>query len=94
MFALFEQFTWWLWGLPLLVTIIVTGIFLTVRSGFFQFRHFGYIVKNMFNKTSRDGDGKEGNIGLVSFSTIHLFFLFYLVFIFLVFLSFFFKLHW
>ena len=55
MFAIFESITNWLWGLPLLITIIVTGLFLTIRSGFFQFRHFGHIVKNMFNKKSRDG---------------------------------------
>ena len=60
MFAIFESITNWLWGLPLLITIIVTGVFLTVRSGFFQFRHFGYIVKNMFKKESRDGGGDDG----------------------------------
>ena len=60
MFAIFESITNWLWGLPLLITIIVTGVFLTVRSGFFQFRHFGYIVKNMFNKESRSGGGDDG----------------------------------
>ena len=45
MFELFENLTNWLWGLPLLITILATGVYLTVRSGFFQFRHFGYIVK-------------------------------------------------
>lgn len=60
MFAIFESITNWLWGLPLLVTIIVTGIFLTIRSGGFQFRHFGHIVKNMFNKDSREGGGDDG----------------------------------
>jgi AGCS family alanine or glycine:cation symporter len=60
MFAIFESITNWLWGLPLLITIIVTGLFLTIRSGFFQFRHFGHIVKNMFNKKSRDGGGDDG----------------------------------
>ena len=60
MFTIFENFTWWLWGTPLLITILVTGVFLTVRSGFFQFRHFGYIIKNMFKKESRDGEGGEG----------------------------------
>ena len=59
MFTIFENFTWWLWGTPLLVTIIVTGVFLTVRSGFFQFRHFVYIVKNVFKKDSRDGQGSN-----------------------------------
>ena len=65
MFAIFESITNWLWGLPLLITIIVTGVFLTIRSGFFQFRHFGYIfkldsrlffhVKPPFNQFSRNG---------------------------------------
>ena len=60
MFAVFESITGWLWGLPLLITILVTGVYLTVRTGFFQFRHFGYIVKNMFRKESRDGGGDDG----------------------------------
>ena len=60
MFAVFESITGWLWGLPLLITILVTGIYLTVRTGFFQFRHFGYIVKNMFSKESRTGGGDDG----------------------------------
>ena len=50
MFAIFENITVWLWGLPLLITILATGIFLTIRSGFFQFCHFGYILKNMFKR--------------------------------------------
>ena len=60
MFAVFEKLTNWMWGLPLLITILVTGIYLTIRSGFFQFRHFGYIVKNMFNKERRQGGGDDG----------------------------------
>lgn len=60
MFALFEQLTNWLWGLPLLITILVTGVFLTVRSGFFQFRHLGHIVKSMFSKDRREGGGDDG----------------------------------
>ena len=60
MFALFENLTNWLWGLPLLITILVTGIYLTIRSGFFQFRHFGHIVKNMFSKERREEGGDDG----------------------------------
>ncbi len=60
MFAIFESITNWLWGVPLLITIAVTGIFLTIKSGAFQFRHFGYIVKNMFKKESREGTGDDG----------------------------------
>ena len=60
MFALFEQLTNWLWGLPLLITILVTGVFLTVRSGFFQFRYLGHIIKSMFSKERREGGGDDG----------------------------------
>lgn len=60
MFALFEQLTNWLWGLPLLITILVTGVFLTFRSGFFQFRHLGHILKSMFSKERREGGGDDG----------------------------------
>lgn len=60
MFKLFENLTNWLWGLPLLITILATGVYLTVRSGFFQFRHFGYIVKNMFSKERRQEGGDDG----------------------------------
>ena len=59
MFELFENLTNWLWGLPLLITILATGVYLTVRSGFFQFRHFGYIVKNMFSKERRQEGGDD-----------------------------------
>ena len=60
MFALFENITNWLWRLPLLITIIVTGVFLTFKTGFFQFRHFIYIIKNMFKKESRVGGEDDG----------------------------------
>ena len=46
-----------LWGLPLIVLMISTGIYFTVRSGFFQFRRFGWILKNtggtILNKKSQ-----------------------------------------
>lgn len=71
MFELFENLTNWLWGLPLLITILATGVYLTVRSGFFQFRHFGYIVKNMFSKERRQEGGDDGK-SLTPFQAISL----------------------
>ena len=59
MFSLFEQLTSFLWGTPLLVVILITGIFLTIKSGFFQFRHFGHIVSSLFNKERRSGEGDD-----------------------------------
>ena len=34
-----------IWGPPLIALIIITGIYMTVRSGFFQVCHLGYIFK-------------------------------------------------
>lgn len=61
MFTLFENFTSFLWGAPLLIVILATGIYLTFRTGFFQFRHFGHIISTLFHKDRRNGthDDKE-----------------------------------
>ena len=52
-----------LWGLPLIVLMIVTGLYFTVRSGFFQFRFFGWIMKRtggqLFHKESRESRSDE-----------------------------------
>lgn len=34
-----------IWGPPLIALIIITGIYVTVRSRFFQVCHLGYIFK-------------------------------------------------
>lgn len=39
-----------LWGVPLIALMILTGLYFTVRSGFFQFRHFGWIMKRTGGK--------------------------------------------
>lgn len=33
------------WGIPALILLIGTGVFMTVRTGFFQFTHFGHAIK-------------------------------------------------
>ena len=48
------------WGVPTLVLLIGTGIFLTIRLNFLQFAKFGHIMKNTLGrlfekKTSQDG---------------------------------------
>ncbi|MDO5416997.1 MAG: amino acid carrier protein [Lachnospiraceae bacterium] len=54
-----------LWGLPLIVLMLATGLYFTVRSGFFQFRYFGWIMKRtigqMFRKTETNEDGGNGD---------------------------------
>jgi AGCS family alanine or glycine:cation symporter len=34
------------WGVPMIIFIIGTGLWLTVGGGFIQFRHFGYAIRN------------------------------------------------
>ncbi len=48
------------WGPPLMITLIGTGIIMTIGSGFFQFAHFGWIMKSTFGSLtkSRKGEGK------------------------------------
>lgn len=38
------------WGVPMLLLIVGAGIWLTVRSGFFQFTKFGHAMKNTVGK--------------------------------------------
>lgn len=37
-------------SIAMMILLIATGIFLTVKTGFFQFRRFGYVIKNTIGK--------------------------------------------
>ena len=50
-----------LWGTPMLVSIIGCGIVYTLISKGFTFRHFGYIMKNTFGKM-KGGNEKDDRI--------------------------------
>lgn len=39
-----------LWGLPMMILLLGTGLYFTVRTGFFQIAHLGYILKNTFGR--------------------------------------------
>lgn len=47
-------------SIAMMILLIAAGIFLTVRTGFFQFRKFGYVIKNtlgkLFNKNMHKQD--------------------------------------
>jgi len=60
-----EMVVGWLWGLPLIITILGTGIYFSIRSNFFQFSHFKHIMKNTFGKISSKNKG-EGDKGILS----------------------------
>lgn len=46
------------WGTPTLLLIFFTGVVLSVRTGFFQFRFFGRSFKTFFKKSSKTSNAK------------------------------------
>ena len=52
----------WFWGIPILILIGGGGLYFTLRLGFVQLRHFGYICSQtfgkMFGKKSDQGEGE------------------------------------
>lgn len=55
----FEAFTGFLWGKPLLIAIIVTGLYFTIKTKFFQFTHLGLILKTPFKKDPEIAENKQ-----------------------------------
>lgn len=64
--AIVEKLVGWIWGLPLIVTILGIGIFFTVSTGFYQFTKFGHIMKETFGKLMVRHEGEEGAEGVLS----------------------------
>lgn len=56
-----QTFRDFLWGIPLIVLILGTGILLTVLTKGYQFRYLGHIIKSTFTKDKNLG-GEEGVI--------------------------------
>ena len=50
----------WIWGLPLIILLMGTGLFLTVRLGGLQFRHFGHAMGLVFGRDEESQE--EGDI--------------------------------
>ena len=50
------------WGIPAMVIILGTGIYLSIRCGFPQFTHFGHIMKNTAGKALQKTEAKEGSV--------------------------------
>lgn len=60
-----------LWGLPLIALMVITGLYFTIRSGFFQFRYFGWIMKKTGGRIFRKEDSASNEKGmLTSFEAI------------------------
>lgn len=58
-FAAFTKFTYWMWGTPLLTIVIGAGLYITIRTRFFQITNIGKILKNPFKKSSRNSGEKS-----------------------------------
>ncbi len=50
------------WGLPMMILILGVGIYLSIRCGFPQFRHFVHIMKNTLGKAFEKTTHKEGAV--------------------------------
>ncbi len=46
------------WGLPLIVLLLFTGLYFTARTGFFQFKHFGWIINKTIKSARKEAKGK------------------------------------
>ena len=56
----------YLWGIPLVVLILATGVYITVRTGFFQFRFFGMSMKHAFHSIFHREKKDENDTGVLS----------------------------
>lgn len=54
-------FSDWLWGVPMLVILVGGSLVLTIKLGFFQFRYFGFAMKETFGKILSPPEG-EGTV--------------------------------
>ena len=52
-----------LWGIPLIALMVVTGLYFTIRSGAFQFAHFGWIWKHTAGRLFGKNGGDIRNAG-------------------------------
>ena len=50
------------WGIPMMILILGVGVYLSARTGFIQFTHFGHIMKNTLGKAFEKTEKKEGAV--------------------------------
>ncbi|MDK2785015.1 MAG: alanine or glycine:cation symporter, family [Bacillota bacterium] len=50
------------WGPPMLVLLVGTGIYLTIRQGWPQVSKFGYAMRHTLGKLREKGEGKKGEV--------------------------------
>ena len=57
-----DKINGFVWGLPMMVLIMGVGIYLTIRCGFPQFRHFVHIMKNTLGKAFEKSEKSKGAV--------------------------------
>ncbi|MBF6625129.1 sodium:alanine symporter family protein [Aerococcaceae bacterium zg-BR9] len=57
-----KQISDWLWGPPLLILIVGGGLYISIITGFFQLRYFGFILKETLGKMFAKTEGGEGTV--------------------------------
>ncbi len=50
------------WGPWMLIFLVGTGVYISIRVGFIQFRKFGYVMKNTIGKVFKKQEAGEGEI--------------------------------
>lgn len=55
-----------LWGAPVLILLAAVGLLFGFRTKFFQFRKFGYILKNTAGEMFKKGGGAKGKEGTLT----------------------------
>lgn len=56
----------YMWGLPMVVLILGTGFYITVRTGFFQILGFGTAMKHAWRSIFGKGDKDQNDTGVLS----------------------------
>ena len=63
MIELLKAFDKFLWGIPLILGILGTGIYISIKTGGIQFRKLSFALKHtMGNIFEKDHDHKSGDI--------------------------------
>lgn len=63
---LLESVADWLWGLPLIFTVLFVGVFFTIGSKFFQIMYLPHIFKSTFGKLFTKKDKPEDSKGILT----------------------------
>ena len=53
-----------LWGAPVLILLAAVGLLFGCKTKFFQFRKFGYILKNTAGEMFKNGGGAKGTAAI------------------------------